>query len=114
MPDNEIDWLVYVDSPDWSRARPREWRHYIADDLRAIWPTLTYEQKWTLAQHAAKIAIEAPSVNVNARRRFGNRLRHTPVDRPDAPIPTPSSTRLGANWRQRPHNAAHAKTSGTE
>lgn len=46
MTDSEIDWLVYVDTPDWSRDA--DWRQYISTEVRAAWLTLTYEQTWNM------------------------------------------------------------------
>lgn len=51
----EIDYLVYVDRPDWS-WEAGDWRAYISQELRDLWPTFTYEQKWAIAQNAGNIA----------------------------------------------------------
>lgn len=55
MSTEEIDYLVYVDRPDWSREAG-DWRAYISQDLRDLWQTFTYQQKWAIAQNAGNIA----------------------------------------------------------
>lgn len=32
-----------------------DWRPYISAELRAVWPTLSYLQKWAIARNAARI-----------------------------------------------------------
>lgn len=88
MGDGGIDWLVYVDTPDWSREG--DWRQHISKQLRAAWPTLTYEQKWTIAQKASRVPRSSPpSLVRKVRAELDEQGGVTPVDRPDAEVPPP-------------------------
>ena len=49
-----IDYLIYVDHPDWTREAG-DWRSYISPELRDMWETFLYEQKWAIAQSVAKM-----------------------------------------------------------
>lgn len=82
MTNIEIDWLVYVDTPDWTRDA--DWRQHISTKLRAAWTTLTYEQKWTIAQSAAGVPRNAPPSEVfRVRADLERQGGVTSVDRPD-------------------------------
>jgi hypothetical protein len=53
MDGDEVVYLVYVDNPDWYGATSAtDWRQFISNELRCMWPSFTYEQKWAIAQNA--------------------------------------------------------------
>lgn len=46
-------------SPDWSRAgRVHDWRNHVGERVRAIWPTLTPDQRTALALDAGERASD--------------------------------------------------------
>lgn len=51
-----VDWLGYVESPDWA-GDPGDWRQLIGPELRGIWASFSYEQKWAIAQNANALAL---------------------------------------------------------
>lgn len=45
--------------PDWTPPRLKyvhDWRAYIGEELRAIWPTFSEQQKLTIARNAQNLA----------------------------------------------------------
>lgn len=78
-----------------SRGRTRrcgdatDWRQYISAELRAVWPTLSYEQKWAIAQNATRIPrLASPALVTKIRAELDEQAGVTPSDRPDAEIPS--------------------------
>lgn len=68
---DEIDYLVYVDVPDWGAATgPSDWRCFVSEELRGEWPTLSYEQKWRIAQCLASLARDLRTTEARLARRF--------------------------------------------
>jgi len=66
-----------------------DWRQYISAELRAVWPTLRYEQKWAIAQKAARIPRQAsPALVSKIRAELDKQAGVTPSDRPDAEVPS--------------------------
>lgn len=68
MDTGDIDYLIYVDHPDWTRETG-DWRSYISPELRDMWETFLYEQKWAIAQSVAKM-VDALSASRAASRPF--------------------------------------------
>ncbi len=66
-----------------------DWRQYISAELRAVWPTLSYEQKWAIARNAARIPRRAsPALVSKIRAELDEQAGVTPSDRPDAEVPS--------------------------
>lgn len=44
-------------NPDWDKAgRVHDWRNYVNQELRDLWPTFTEEQRQAIKQNADEIA----------------------------------------------------------
>jgi len=57
--------------------------------LRAVWPTLSYEQKWAIARNAVRIPRRAsPALVSKIRAELDQQAGVTPSDRPDAEVPS--------------------------
>ena len=66
-----------------------DWRQYISAELRAVWPTLNYEQKWAIARNAARIPRQAsPALVSKIRAELDQQAGVTPSDRPDGEVPS--------------------------
>ena len=66
-----------------------DWRQYISAELRAVWPTLSYQQKWAIAQNAARIPRHAaPALVSKIRAELDEQAGVTPCGRPDAEAPS--------------------------
>ena len=56
-----------------------DWRQYISAELRAVWPTLNSEQKWAIAQNAARIPrYAAPALVSKIRAELDEQAGVTP------------------------------------
>ena len=71
------------------RRDATDWGQYISAELRAVWPTLSYEQKGAIAQNAARIPRRvSPALVSKIRAELDEQAGVTPSDRPDAEVPS--------------------------